>query len=159
MLELTSAILFVYSSLYSGPAIVNSSTTASTTPVVAIEQSTEIEIPSNKGLDKKVREYFRDTPLLAEIAKCESSFRQYNKDGEVLRGKVNKSDVGLMQVNEYYHGEPAKKLGFDIYSVEGNLAYAKWLYDREGGQPWRASSPCWGKSISINTEAQMALVK
>lgn len=159
MIELTSAILFVYSSLYSGPVIVNSTTTASTTPVVAIEQSIDKEIPSNSGLDKKVRAYFRDTPLLAEIAKCESSFRQYDKEGEVLRGKVNKSDVGLMQVNEYYHGESAKKLGFDIYSVEGNLAYAKWLYDREGGQPWKASSPCWGKTISIKSDAQVAIAK
>jgi hypothetical protein len=157
MIEITSAILFVYSSLYGGPATINQNPTTSTSsPVVAIVEESEVEIPNNVGLNKLVREYFTDTPLLAEIAKCESSFRQYDKDGEVLRGRVNGSDVGLMQVNEYYHGESAKKLGFDIYSVEGNLAYAKWLYNREGGQPWKASSPCWGKT---NASAQVAVAR
>lgn len=156
MIEITSAILFVYSSLYGGPTINQEQVVATTSSMVSIVEEAEVEIPNNIGLNKLVREYFSDTPLLAEIAKCESSFRQFDKNGDVLRGKVNSSDVGLMQVNEYYHGEPAKKLGFDIYSVDGNLAYAKWLYKREGGQPWKASSPCWSKS---NTASQIALAR
>ncbi len=157
MLEITSAILFVYSSLYGGPATINQNVVVSTSsPMVSVVEEAEVEIPNNVGLNKLVREYYSDTPLLAEIARCESSFRQYSEDGKVLRGRVNGSDIGLMQVNEYYHGEPAKKLGFDIYTVDGNLAYAKWLYTREGGQPWKASSPCWSKTINSSSQVAVA---
>ena len=156
MIEITSAILFVYSSLYGGPTINQEQVVATTSSMISIVEEAEVEIPNNIGLNKLVREYFSDTPLLAEIAKCESSFRQFDKNGDVLRGKVNRSDIGLMQVNEYYHGAPAKKLGFDIYTVDGNLAYAKWLYNREGGQPWKSSSPCWGKS---NSSVQVAVAR
>jgi hypothetical protein len=50
-----------------------------------------------------------------------------------------------MQVNEYYHGKRAVELGFDLNTVDGNLAYGKYLYDKEGTQPWSASKECWGK--------------
>jgi hypothetical protein len=68
-----------------------------------------------------------------------------DKDGNILRGEINKSDLGLLQVNEYYHGERAEDLGFDLNTVDGNLAYAKYLYDKEGTTPWNASKKCWGK--------------
>jgi len=80
---------------------------------------------------------------LAEIARCESQFRQTDKGGNVLRGVVDKSDVGIMQVNEYYHGQKATDLGFDLTTVNGNLAYAKYLYSKEGTTPWNASAKCW----------------
>ncbi len=118
--------------------------TASTTPVVA--QST---LAINNPTEKAVREYFKDEPLLIEIARCESTFNQFNKDGSIKRGKVNKSDVGVMQINEYYHAETAKKKGYDLYTLEGNMAYARDLYEREGAQPWKSSSPCWGAKAQI----------
>jgi hypothetical protein len=96
-----------------------------------------------KIIEEKVRTYFKDTPILAEIAFCESSFKHYDQEGEVVRGKVDSRDVGLMQINERYHLEKATELGFDIYSIAGNLAYAEWLYERQGTAPWKASSPCW----------------
>ncbi|MCK5059678.1 MAG: hypothetical protein KAR00_00845, partial [Candidatus Pacebacteria bacterium] len=92
-----------------------------------------------------VRHYFSDIPLLADIAYCESRFRQYNKIGNPLRGEVNKSDIGVMQVNEYYHGKTSNRLGYDIYTLNGNLTYARYLYEREGARPWMSSSPCWAK--------------
>ena len=138
MLELTSAIVLLVSSLY-GPASVavaqdvnDSANTQSQEPIV-----------KPITLEAYVREYFIETPILAEISKCESRFRQVGKDGKVLRGEVNKSDVGLMQVNEYYHEQKATDLGFDLTTVDGNLAYAKYLYDKEGTKPWNASAKCW----------------
>lgn len=90
-----------------------------------------------------VEAYFEDTPILAAIAFCESSYRHHNEDGSVLRGNVNAGDVGVMQINERYHGEQAAELGFDIYSIRGNMAYARYLYENQGGKPWKASSHCW----------------
>lgn len=95
-----------------------------------------------------IRNYFKDTPILAEIAKCESSFRQFDKDGNVLVGKENSDDVGVMQINTFYHGDTAAKLGFDIYTLKGNLDFAKALYGKYGDKPWVHSSKCWSKSAA-----------
>ena len=97
-----------------------------------------------RPVEAVVRDYFSDTPILAEIARCETRFRHYDRTGEVLRGKIDANDVGVMQVNERYHLKRAETLGFDIYTLEGNLAYAKYLYHEEGSDPWVSSSSCWG---------------
>ncbi len=51
-----------------------------------------------------------------------------------------------MQINEKYHLKRSQTLGYDIYTLTGNLAYAKRLYEEEGTKPWKASAPCWLKS-------------
>jgi hypothetical protein len=101
------------------------------------------------SVEAYVRDYFADEPLLAEIAKCESGFRQFDSHGKVIRGEVNKSDIGILQINKYYHEEDAVKLGFDIYTIDGNLGYAKWLYAKYGDAPWIYSSKCWKKYKEI----------
>ena len=94
-----------------------------------------------------VRRYFEDTPILAEIARCESSFRHEDpRTGKVLRGVVNTNDLGMMQINAIYHGDTARRLGYDLETLEGNLSYAAYLYEREGTQPWSASRTCWQNS-------------
>jgi len=97
----------------------------------------------------RARDFFRDTPLLEKIAWCESKFKQFNKDGSVLKGKITPEDIGIMQINEYYHKDTAKRLGYDIYSLEGNMQYAKWLYEKEGSAPWMSSSKCWDKNKEV----------
>lgn len=82
---------------------------------------------------------------LQRISFCESGNHQFNPDGSVLRGKVNAQDVGKYQINEFYHGEAAKKLGYDLYTLEGNTAFALHLYRTQGSTPWNWSKPCWGK--------------
>ena len=82
----------------------------------------------NYNLDQKVKSFADDKPLMVEISYCESRFRQYDKDGSVLRGIQNNKDVGLFQINEKYHLERAKKMGYDIYSPEGYMAYARLLF-------------------------------
>jgi hypothetical protein len=95
-------------------------------------------------VEEYVREHFENYPVMAEVAGCESSFRQFGEDGDVIRGKVNKSDVGVMQINEYYHGKTADRLGINLYTLEGNMNYAEYLFEKEGTTPWLASSKCWG---------------
>ena len=110
----------------------------------------EVEQIDNKksypqSVEQRVREYFSDIPIMFEVARCESTFRQNDPiTGQPLRGVVNSSDVGVMQINEYYHLDRAERLGYNIYTLEGNLDYARYLYERKGTQPWQASQPCWG---------------
>ncbi len=115
-----------------------SATTTPNAPIATIAAATSTEA--------YVSQYFADTPVLVSIAKCESRFRQWNSDGSIHRGEINRSDLGVMQVNEYYHGEKADELGFDLYTLDGNLAYAKYLYEKEGSRPWASSQKCWGKA-------------
>ena len=76
------------------------------------------------------------------IAQCESSMRQFNPDGSVLRGRVNPKDVGLFQINEYYHLADSIRLGYDIYTLEGNIGYAEHLVETQGFRPWIHSNNC-----------------
>ncbi len=118
-------------------------------PQVIVEKSKE-EISATVDTEAFVRNYFKDTPILAEVARCESGFRQFDKQGNVLRGIKNNKDVGVMQVNEYYHLQTAIKMGYDLHKLEDNLAFAKnYLYAREGARPWLASSPCWSKAQGL----------
>jgi len=96
--------------------------------------------------EERVREYFKDLPVMQEIAFCESTFRQFGADGQPLRGHVNGADVGVMQINEYYHADTAGKLGFNLETIDGNMGYARYLYDTQGVAPWIHSKPCWSKT-------------
>ncbi len=128
--------------------VASTGASARTTPVMIVAQVEEAkqETTQNFTVEDVVRDYFKDTPILAEVARCESQFRQYGTDGNPLKGTVDPRDVGVMQINRYYHGDTAKKLGFDLTTIEGNMAYAKNLYDRQGVAPWSASAPCWSKT-------------
>ena len=110
------------------------------------EREGDVEATNPVTLETYVRQYFSDTPVLAEIARCESTFRHLNKNGKVLQGVVYKRDVGVMQINKYYHSDDAKKLGLDLHELDDNLAYAKWLFEKKGAKPWKASSKCWMNS-------------
>lgn len=91
-----------------------------------------------------VETYFSDIPIMTAVAGCESRFRHFDKNGDIIRGEVNWRDVGVMQINEYFHLEAANELGYNLYSLEGNVAYARYLFEKDGTQPWSASKPCWG---------------
>lgn len=127
---------------------------ADSVPIIVIsenrkEESTE---ETDVNVEAYVRDYFKDIPILAEVARCESHFTQFTKSGQVLRGRAVAEDVGVMQINETYHLAESKKLGINIYTLDGNLAYARHLYESKdeggkglGSRPWLASSKCWSK--------------
>lgn len=83
---------------------------------------------------------------LVNVAICESGNHQFNPDGTVLRGIVNHLDVGRFQINEKYHLLNSEKMGINIYTEEGNTAYALYLYKKNGLSDWLASEPCWKKA-------------
>jgi hypothetical protein len=97
-----------------------------------------------------VRSYFRDLPIMIEIARCESTFRHYLADGSVLRGRVDRDDTGVMQINQRYHHGYAAALGLNLEDIYHNLVYARYLYETEGTRPWNASAPCWRRTLAAN---------
>ena len=100
-------------------------------------------------MEAYLRKEYADTPILVDIARCESEYRQYDNKGQVVRGRVDRNDVGVMQINERYHLDRAKALGFDLYTVQGNIDYAKALYAKEGSKPWNASAKCWSVGNTV----------
>jgi hypothetical protein len=143
MIELTTGVVFLLSSMYGAG---NTNTDAvNVQPSTAGSEdgiSTITTESDRQAVEKYLREHFADTPILVEIARCESTFMHY-KNGELVRGRVDNADVGVMQINERYHLETATKLGYDIHTIEGNMAYARYLYGKSGTKPWNASKPCW----------------
>lgn len=123
-------------------ALIMSSQGVSILPADAVKRAEFIDAQP-KVLQEYVVDHFTDTPILADIARCESRFRHFDRDGNVIRGEVNRGDVGVMQINEFYHSDRAETLGFDLHTLEGNIAYAKYLYEKEGTRPWDSSSRCW----------------
>ena len=159
MIELTTGIAFLVSSLYGGVQV-QASTTAGTiqsgnsNPTVEKTSNLESGIAetsfiNSKNVEAYIKAEYADEPILVDVARCESTFRQFDKTGNILRGKVNSADVGVMQINEKYHAEEAVKMGYNIYTTEGNVAFAKYLYSKYGGDPWSSSESCWASGNQI----------
>lgn len=138
--ELTMTILFFANAFSAFTSVVGDLPIAS--------KNEEVIVKPTQTLEELVRDYFAETPILAKVARCESQFRHFGKNGNIIRGIANAKDVGVMQINEEYHGDKAKTLGLDIYSLDGNLAYAKYLYEKESTKPWRSSAKCWNRELA-----------
>lgn len=150
MIEIATGAAFLMSSLYgAGQTNAQTSSMAGAQTVTSATAPIARTLTNAKQVEKYLRKQFADEPILVEVARCESTFRQFDEDGQVIRGKVNRADVGVMQINEKYHSEDADKLGHDIYSIEGNVAFAKHLFERFGTSPWSASSKCWSNSGAL----------
>ena len=132
-------------------------TTFTTVPTLAIDVTSTAPTHTvaqahthNYGhsVEKVVRAYFKDIPIMAEVAWCESRFVHTDPHtGTVKRGHMNPADLGVMQINEYYHGVRAHALNLDLTKLEDNLAYARYLYEKEGTRPWNASQFCWEHTL------------
>lgn len=90
----------------------------------------------NAGLEDRVRAEFADAPDMIAIAKCESGFRQFGPDGQVLRGGPRGQYLGIFQIDENLHTAKALGMGDDIRTPEGNIAFARYLLSVSGTGPW-----------------------
>lgn len=119
------------------------------TVTVSAGDATKEGLDSTSDVEKAVREYFKDIPVMVSVARCESHFRQTLPDGSTLRGTVDPRDIGVMQINTGYHAAEAEKYNLDLHKLEDNMAYARILYEKKGTQPWNASAKCWNKSVAV----------
>lgn len=98
---------------------------------------------SARTVEQTVRATFANARVLISIARCESRFRHYDENGNVLRNEQGSSATGVMQIMSSVHKGPASELGYDINTLDGNLGYALHLYRTQGTSPWNASKYCW----------------
>ncbi len=95
--------------------------------------------------DLVIEEFGQDS-VMVDIARCESTYKQYeivDNTIKVLRGKMNPADVGLFQINVDNHELTIQRGGYNIYTPKGNIEFAKYLYEKYGTRPWNASKKCW----------------
>ncbi len=125
-----------------------------TSPLATIHAAT-FETPVE--VEAEVRSYFKDVPVMIEIARCESKFRQFTDAGNVLRGGDSGGMIGVFQFFESIHAPIAEKLGYDLETLDGNLAYARYLYESEGTTPWEPARSCWDvKPATVKAPATRA---
>ena len=118
-------------------------------PFVLLAASTPAEAAVNT--ETEIREYFEDIPVMIEIARCESKFRQFTDSGNVLKGGAGGGMIGVFQFYESAHTGAASALGYDLTTLDGNLAYARHIYEAQGTTPWNSAKYCWENNISAAT--------
>jgi hypothetical protein len=131
------------------------------TGFILVPQSAEAETLPIENVEEAVREYFKEIPVMIEVARCESKFRQFNTDGSVLFGGWGGGMTGVFQLYDSVHRSAALALGFDISTLEGNLGYAKHLYATSGTTPWNSAKACWGSAPAavvktVSSKAEIA---
>lgn len=109
-------------------------------------------------IEELVRVAFTDAPVMVEIARCESKFRQFTDSGAVFYGGVDKDMVGIFQFYEAVHRERANILGFDLTTVEGNIGFARHLYDEAGVTPWQSCVPINSGVLDANLQLRLKLM-
>ncbi len=118
--------------------------------------STTVHTPIQ--IETKVRADFADIPVMIDIARCESKFRQFTDAGNVFRGGAGNQMIGVFQFYESIHKASALALGFDMATVEGNLGYARHLYQAQGTTPWRECVPTT-PTTDANLELRLNLMR
>lgn len=110
-------------------------------PQISYPQQPPIAITQQSAPVKKL-----ELPaVMTRIAECESNGNHFDKNGNVLLGEINRHDIGKFQINALYWEDIALELGHDIYTEEGNEAFALELYGRYGTAPWIWSKKCWNR--------------
>lgn len=88
--------------------------------------------------------------VMIAIAQAESGGQQFNSKGNLLCDGITGTHCGIFQIGEI-HRKEAEKLGYDIDTERGNIAFALWLYKKNGTRDWYSSyndpsNPnSWGK--------------
>ena len=123
----------------------------------AAQATTTPERNTNVGIPAQVSAYFPNDPIMVAIARCESRFRQFNSAGTPLDGGSG-GMIGIFQISSGVHTARAKSMGMNIYTIDGNLAYAKYLYQQEGTVPWVSSSACWNTSPISTATSTLTIV-
>jgi len=135
-----------------------STTTVSHAATTTSATTTLIAVHNRAAVEKRVREVFASTSDMVDIARCESNFRQFTDAGKPFRGGADGGMIGVFQFNERVHTVEATALGFDLATLEGNLGYAKHIYDAEGATPWASCEPAPVTNLDAQTTLKIELM-
>ncbi len=90
---------------------------------------------NQKLVVRQIDAIFGTSTKMKKIAYCESGFKQFKSNGELLESRTG--DFGVLQVNEKTWDKKAKELGLDYKnSAKDNIKMAKYIYDQSGISAW-----------------------
>lgn len=131
-------------------AIVVGAILAGLTWAMTLENETTFYYPEVKAEVAQIKiEKVELLKPLVRICTCESGQgtgqpQHYNvRTGEVLRGVKNSKDIGMCQINLFWNGAEAEKMGLDLFKESDNIKFANYLYSTQGSKPWDWSKSCW----------------
>ncbi len=81
------------------------------------------------------------------VSKMESGWRQYGKDGKVLRGSVTPDDQGIMQINEKAHPRAFPMARDSVtFNIDFGAALLERNYKRYGDWKEAIAAYNWGSA-------------
>lgn len=83
-------------------------------------------------------------PVMERIAKCESGGTHYKNGQVIFNANSNTVDIGKYQINSIWNRK-ASEMKLDLTKEKDNEAFAMYLYQNFGTEPWYASKACWNK--------------
>ncbi len=99
---------------------------------------------------RKIERLFKDEPIMAQIAYCESGYRQFDENGAPLKSRTN--DYGIFQINSKIWDKKAKEIGLDYKgSPIDNIKMARYIYEHQGKKAW----VCYGKVLTLNSKSDI----
>lgn len=81
-------------------------------------------------------------PELVPVCACETTGNPHAEPVHIPSQNAT-ADVGICQINLWYQGDKAKKMGLDLFKERDNIIYANNLYTEQGLSPWIHSRHCW----------------
>lgn len=133
--------------------------------------STVARAPSGSSLSAPGSELPIDV-VLQPICECESGCQQFEPDGKTPlknkgipeKGVIPSDAFGKYQFRES-HRAPAKALGYDLNTEEGQDSYARYRYQVNGTKDWEFDDQygggrvCWGpKLVALGTTREFEIV-
>ena len=112
-----------------------------------IKSFDRVLVVENTNAQEEIKVLDKLISALYPVCACESTGNKnknpihYDKNGNVLVGVSG--DIGYCQIAPQYHQKNAEAMLLDIYSEEGNIDYANYLFRRNGYKDWLASKKCW----------------
>lgn len=101
-------------------------------PISINQQGLEGSFDANTAL---IKQYFPDNyEVMIRIAYCESGMKQFDSKGNVIRSHTK--DVGILQIHEPLWKEKSEELGYDIYTLAGNVKMARYIYGIQKESAW-----------------------
>jgi hypothetical protein len=86
--------------------------------------------------------FFENDPIMVRVAACESSLQHTLPDGSLNVGPDG-YDIGTFMVRAPVHERELRRYGLDPTNFTHNVAFATYLYERDGLRPWQPSRSCW----------------
>lgn len=116
-----------------------SATTEAKEPVVT--KFTQVDI--NNAIDTLAPKYGLSAALVKKISLCEDTGNPYSTHANKHGTTTWSTDIGPLQINDYYNESAMEKQGLDISKPLDNLQFGLQMMSKQGTNPWKASEKCW----------------